>query len=135
MVRKFAPFIIISTLLTVLIALLAGHPALAYVNPNPASADSPYDLINAVNSLRASYGLSGYSISSILMYTAQSQADFMAATGNVSHTGPGGIGVTDRLLAAGYSLAGDLSLGGFRSENIISGTEISQLHLRYCHSL
>lgn len=89
----------------------------------PPRADSPYDLINAVNALRGSYGLPPYSVNSILMYTAQAQADFMAATGNVTHFGPGGIGVTDRLLAAGYPLAGDLSLGGFRSENITGGNE------------
>jgi LysM repeat protein len=57
------------------------------------------------------------------MYTAQNQADFMAATGTVTHSGPGGIGLTERLLAAGYPLAGDLSLGGFRAENITSGSE------------
>jgi LysM repeat protein len=89
----------------------------------PQLADSPYNLINAVNALRASYGLAPYSISSILMSTAQGHADYMAATGNVSHTGVGGSSVTDRLLAAGYPLAGDLSLGGFRSENITSGSE------------
>lgn len=89
----------------------------------PTQADSPYDLINAVNALRASYGLLPYSISSILMYTAQAQAEYMAATGTVTHFGRGGIGMTDRLLAAGYPLAGDLSLGGFRSENITGGNE------------
>lgn len=89
----------------------------------PRLAGSPYDLIDAVNALRASYGLAPYSINSILMYTAQSQADFMAATGSMTHSGPGGIGVTDRLLAVGYPLAGDLSLGGFRSENITGGRE------------
>jgi LysM repeat protein len=47
----------------------------------------------------------------------------MAATGDVTHSGPDGIGLTDRLLAAGYPLAGDLSAGGFRAENITSGTE------------
>ncbi len=87
------------------------------------TASSAYDLINAVNALRASNGLSPYNINSILMYTAQNQADFMAANGIVTHSRPGGINVTDRLLAAGYPLAGDLSLGGFRSENIISGSE------------
>ena len=110
----------------VLSLALFFSPALsvsAQINSKPIEADSPYDLINAVNSLRASYGLSAYSISSILMYTAQSQADFMAATGNVTHSGPGGISATDRLLAAGYPLAGDLSLGGFRSENITGGSE------------
>ncbi len=89
----------------------------------PLEAGSPFDLINAVNALRISYGLAPYTINSILMYTAQAQADFMAATENVTHTGPGGIGLTDRLLAAGYPLAGDLSAGGFRAENITSGNE------------
>ena len=87
------------------------------------SASSPYDLVNAVNALRASYGLAPYTISPILMATAQSHADYMAATGNVSHTGVNGSSVTERLLAAGYPLAGDLSLGGFRSENITAGNE------------
>jgi LysM repeat protein len=89
----------------------------------PQIAGSAFDLINAVNALRASNGLSPYSINSILMYTAQNQADFMAANGIVTHSGLGGIGLTDRLLAAGYPLAGDLALGGFRAENIISGSE------------
>ena len=89
----------------------------------PSQAGSPFELINAVNALRASHGLPQYSISPILMYTAQNQADFMAAIGSVTHSGPGGIGLTDRLLAAGYPLAGDLSLGGFRAENIIGGNE------------
>lgn len=89
----------------------------------PRFASSPYDLINAVNALRASYGLAPYTISPILMAVAQSHADYMAATGTVSHTGLGGSSVTERLLAAGYPLAGDLSLGGFRSENITSGSE------------
>lgn len=87
------------------------------------SAGTPYDLINAVNTLRASYGLAPYTISPILMAAAQSHADYMAATETVSHTGLGGSSVTERLLAAGYPLAGDLSLGGFRSENITSGNE------------
>jgi LysM repeat protein len=89
----------------------------------PVSAGSPQDLIEAVNALRASYGLAPYGTNSILMAAAQGHADPMAATGRVSHTGAGGSSVTDRLLALGYPLAGDLSLGGFRSENITSGSE------------
>jgi LysM repeat protein len=76
-----------------------------------------------VNTLRAAYGLPAYGINSILMFTAQNQADFMAATGNVTHSGAGGSSFSDRLLAAGYPLAGDLSLGGFRAENITAGGE------------
>ncbi len=93
----------------------------SWEQPDPAG--SPFDLVNAVNALRLSHGRAPYSINSILMYTAQSQADFLAATGSMTHAGPGGISLTDRLLAAGYLLAGDLSLGGFRSENITGGNE------------
>jgi uncharacterized protein YkwD/LysM repeat protein len=89
----------------------------------PTLAGSPYDLVNAVNALRASFGLAPYNISSILMSTAQAQADFLSATGSMTHSGPGGISFTERLLAAGYPLAGDLSAGGFRAENITGGNE------------
>ena len=88
-----------------------------------AYAGTPSDLVNAVNTLRASYGLPPYTVNSTLMAAAQGHADYMAATGNVSHTGAGGSTVTQRLLSLGYPLAGDLSLGGFRSENITSGSE------------
>lgn len=89
----------------------------------PELAGSPIDLVNAVNGLRTSFGLPPYSINPILMSTAQAQADFLAVTESMTHAGPGGIGFTDRLLAAGYPLAGDLSLGGFRAENITGGPE------------
>jgi LysM repeat protein len=109
--------------LSLLLAVISTSIAHAAANKNPAYETTPFDLINAVNALRAAYGLPAYSINSILMFTAQNQADFMAATGNVTHSGPGGSGFTERLLAAGYPLAGDLSLGGFRAENITSGGE------------
>ena len=87
--------------------------------PAPAPLRSASDVIAAVNSLRIAHGLPPYTVNSILMGTAQSQAEYMASTGSISHTGAGGLSVTQRLLAAGYPLAGDLSLGGFRSENIV----------------
>lgn len=122
MVRRAQSFIVI-LLITGILSLTATSRAKATSLPGPFQAASPYDLINAVNALRASYGLAPYTVSPILMAVAQSHADYMAATGNVSHTGLGGSTVTERLLAAGYPLAGDLSLGGFRSENITSGSE------------
>ena len=97
---------------------LLPAPARAESARQSADTITSYDLVNAVNALRAAYGLPLYSLNSILMITAQNQADFMASTGEVTHTGPDGIPLTQRLLAAGYPLAGDLSLGGFRAENI-----------------
>ena len=111
-------FLTVLLILTVFAALSSPSVSYAGSSGQPYLSGSPFDLIDAVNSLRAAYGLAPYTTSSILMATAQAQADFLAATGHMTHTGPGGIGVTERLLAAGYPLAGDLSLGGFRSENI-----------------
>jgi uncharacterized protein YkwD len=112
-----------ASLLVVSFAFPGAQRAYTAQDTNRALAGSPYDLINAVNALRATYGLPPYGISPILMYTAQAQADFMAATGTMTHSGPDGIGLTARLLAAGYPLAGDLSAGGFRAENITGGDE------------
>jgi uncharacterized protein YkwD len=106
-----------------LLALSSTSPSHAEFAQKPDLAGSPYDLVNAVNALRASFGLTPYNINAILMSTAQGQADFLAATGNMTHSGPGGISLTERLLAAGYPLAGDLSAGGFRAENITGGSE------------
>ncbi len=107
----------------VLAVVLPGGQVAAKVPQSSAYTQnlSPSDLISAVNALRSAHGLPAYTVNSILMGTAQGQADFMAQTGSIQHTGPGGSTVTQRLLAAGYPLAGDLSLGGFRSENIVGG--------------
>ena len=90
--------------------------------PRPAEQTTDvYALIDSVNTLRLDTGKTPYVVSPILMSTAQGQAEYMASIQAVTHVGPGGITTTERLLAAGYPLAGDLSLGGIRSENIISG--------------
>ncbi len=89
-------------------------PARAESQPQPRFATA-YELIDAVNAYRGQNGLAAYAVSSILMGTAQNQAQFMASTGTISHEGPGGISYPDRLRAAGYSFV-------FRSENIISGS-------------
>jgi len=80
-----------------------------------------YALIEAINALRVETGKIPYEVSPILMSTAQGQAGYMASIGHITHLGPGGITTTNRLLAAGYPLAGDLSLGGIRSENVVGG--------------
>ena len=92
----------------------------AYAQPQFQQAiTSPSQLINAVNSLRLSNGLAALTVHPILNQSAQSQADYMAATGQITHARPGGSTFTQQLLALGFPLSGDLSLGGFRAENIL----------------
>ncbi|MBN1452325.1 MAG: LysM peptidoglycan-binding domain-containing protein [Anaerolineales bacterium] len=80
---------------------------------------SANDLIAEVNALRSANGLPAYTANSMLMQVAQDQANYMAATGQVAHRP----GLTQRILDAGYPLAGDLSQGGFRAENITGGNK------------
>jgi len=83
------------------------------------------DLINAVNSLRISNGLPAYQINQTLMYIAQNHSEYQASIGATTHYGPDGSRPFQRALSAGYLVAGDLSLGGYFSENIIAGRNIS----------
>ncbi len=109
-------------------------------SPSPAPAPSPapspapqpgvtpptaQTLIDSVNALRKSKGLTAYTSNSTLMSTAQAQADYMASTGNVTHFSADGSRPYQRALAAGYPLDGDISLGGFFSENILSDSDPS----------
>lgn len=84
---------------------------------------SPSQMIEAVNGLRLANGLPALAVHSILMQTAQTQADYMASTGQITHIRPGGMTYTQQLLMLGFPLAGDLSLGGFRAENILMQTD------------
>jgi LysM repeat protein len=84
---------------------------------------TPGELIGAVNDLRLAYGLPALKVNSILMYVAQSQADYLLATqGGSGHGRPNGMSLTEQLLSLGYPLGGDLSLGGYRSENFVFGS-------------
>lgn len=110
--------------LAILLFVGVGGVFPSTVEARPAFVNS-YDLISAVNNLRAQNGLPAYSINSILMGVAQSHSDYQASIGSVTHYGPGGTRPYERALAAGYSVGGDLSLGGFYSENIMGGTGYS----------
>ncbi|MBM3180382.1 MAG: CAP domain-containing protein [Chloroflexi bacterium] len=102
-------------------AFSLSPPKEVAARPKPQSQiASSSQLIEAVNNLRISYGLLPLVTHAILMQSAQSQADYMAATGQVTHSRPGGMSYTQQLLSLGFPLAGDLSLGGFRAENILS---------------
>lgn len=88
-------------LLAVALAALLTAPVLA----QPLMAPSPYEVVDAVNALRASHGLKPYKVDAILMAAAQGQADYLASiapnVGN-GHIGPGGTDADARALALGY---------------------------------
>lgn len=73
------------------------------------------DMLGRINNLRGSLGLPGYRINGALSAAAQSQAQWMADTGIISHTRPDGSGPRTRAVNAGYGTT-DVS------ENIYGGT-------------
>lgn len=105
--------------LVVMITVVPRQSTQARPAVSPALQSSTDDLIAEVNSLRIANGLPPYIVNSILMQVAQDQANYMAALGQVAHRP----GLTQRMLNAGYPLAGDLSQGGFRAENITGGSK------------
>jgi LysM repeat protein len=119
--RKPTLWLTISALLLLTLSLLPSKEVLARPAAQ-ATITTPSQLIDVVNNLRLSYGLKTLAVHSLLMHSSQSQADYMAATSQVTHTRPGGITFTQQLLALGFPLSGDLSLGGFRAENILMGS-------------
>ena len=103
---------------------------MAFSVPQAAQAEAPVsapnfstaaELIDAVNVLRATYGLAPYQTNSILMGIAQTHVEYLISIGTMTHTDAQGRRPFQRALAAGYLVAGDLTLGGFFSENITGG--------------
>jgi uncharacterized protein YkwD len=86
------------------------------------TAPSPQALVDAVNAERVKNKLPPLKVHPILMSNAQKHADYMASGGGIVHESADGSRPFQRHLAAGYPLAGDLSLGGYASENIVAGS-------------
>lgn len=78
-----------------------------------AQGDLAGQVVALVNSLRASLGLSAWTVDPILMAVAQNHVNWMVATGQYGHTGEGGSTPQDRALAAGYA--------GSVAENWVAG--------------
>ena len=94
-------------LISVLLVLFV--PFISFITPSEniaqAQVSSGYDLIAAVNALRANHGLTPYHVDPLLMLSAQMQADYLASQspGPVSgHVGPGGTDADARALAVGF---------------------------------
>ena len=111
-----------------LLTLTSPRMALAHSSVDHALEPTASELITAVNNLRLANGLAPLNVHPILMQVAQGQADALNATdGAVGHGRPNGMTLTQQLLILGYPLSGDLSLGGYRSENFVFGYNLSPL--------
>jgi hypothetical protein len=77
--------------------------------------DEVSDLLGRINNLRASKGLTAYTLNSSLSVAAQQQAQWMIDNGAVTHVHPDGSSPRSRAAAAGYG-------SSFVSENIYGGT-------------
>lgn len=97
------------SILLILFILMVQSPASNEVEAQSVPFNA-YDLIGAVNALRAQFGLPGFNIDGSLMASAQGHSDYQASIQTMTHYGPGGITANERALAAGY--------GGRVSENI-----------------
>lgn len=86
------------------------------------SAPSPQALVDAINAERVKKNIAPLKVHPILMASAQKHAEYMASGGGITHYSADGTRPFQRHLALGYPLAGDLSRGGFASENIVAGS-------------
>jgi uncharacterized protein YkwD len=85
------------------------------------SAPTAQALVDAINAERAKKNVAQLKAHPILMSSAQKHAEYMASGGGITHYSADGSRPFQRHLALGYPLAGDLSRGGFASENIVAG--------------
>ena len=89
--------------------------------PIPAQAETPSQVIAAVNSFRTSKGLPALEVDYALMGAAQAHSDYQASIGKVTHTGANGSSPIDRAYAWGF---GD-GATAFVSENIAGGYKVT----------
>lgn len=86
-----------------------------------AQAGTTTELIQAVNQLRAQYGLFPLEPHPILMSVAQSHSDYQASIKTSTHIGAGGTSENDRTRAAGFCAGRKF----WTSENVAGGTNVS----------
>jgi LysM repeat protein len=77
-----------------------------------AQTASALDVVQAVNDLRATYGLAPYEVSGIWMDVAQAQSDYQASIQELTHlradgTGPGDHSISSENIGGGYAMSAD----------------------------
>ncbi len=115
---------ILLPLLALTLILLPSEAAVAQPK-HPAPNPSAEELVAEVNALRAANSLPPYQINLVLMRTAQTHAEYLAGTGVLTQFSADGKRPFQRALDAGYSVGGDLALGGLFAELIRSGARLT----------
>lgn len=124
--RKLIPLIFLLTILFT--AVMIPHTTQASDNALAPQFSTAYELIDAVNALRAEEGLAPYTANATLMQIAQEQADFILDSGTMTNISENGLKPFQRALMAGYAVAGDIYTNeGFFSENITGGSGMTAL--------
>ena len=95
----------------------AAKPTKTPKKGSGSASGNAYDVIAAVNQVRASNGLAPFQVNGALMAAAQAHSDYQASSGSISHTGSGGSSPGSRAAAAGYA--------GSVIENIYGGMNAS----------
>ncbi len=111
--------------LGILLILSIFLPSITASAHDPKPATDAYTLIAEVNALRTANGLPPYTVNATLMAVAQAHSDYQASTSTVTHYGADGSRPFQRALNAGYPVGGTLSAGGFFSENIQAGMNLT----------
>jgi len=121
--RKYLSVVLLPILIIAFFMFLVDAQASPSYAPDYSTAS---ELIAVVNELRAERGLYAYAPNDLLMGIAQTHAEYLAAI-QVSNTHIDAYGRRpfQRALDAGYAVAGDLSLGGFFSENVTGGAGLT----------
>ena len=101
-----------------------AQPAPSPVKQEQESRPSPSDLIIAVNNLRLANGLPALNTHPVLMQVAQWEVNAILG-GAPGHTRPPGLTLGQWMILLGYPLGGNIALDGYRSENWVSGSEMT----------
>jgi LysM repeat protein len=119
----------------VLVIVLGFTSVPTLAAPNPTLAYSPSEVIGRINAYRNGSGLYEYKQNNTLTQLAQAQADYMASTSTVSHTGPGGTRPIDRAYNANYGngnkiFVSEIIYGGWNADvdTAITWWKNSQIH-------
>ncbi len=119
-----------STRLSPTVSAVGGSSAnLTAARPSPASTQTNVQMY--VNAHRRSRGLAPLAMSAALTNAAQSQANYMASTGRMTHTGSGGSTVGTRVTRAGYrwSMVGEnIAYGQTSSSAVVYAWLMSPPH-------